>query len=346
MRDFLVQSMETRSQAAPSALRRLLVLAAVACLGAVGLVAQQPQNFDNVEVKSLHVQGNIHMLVGAGGNVTLSVGDNGVLVVDTQFAGMADKILAKIKEIAGDRPIRYIINTHSHSDHIGGNKAIAAAGNPIVAGNFAGQVQSRAAAGGGGNPAFILAHENTLKWIQTPPQGEAPAFDEWPTDVFYGREKDLFFNGEAVVMMHQPNAHTNGDILVHFRESDVVATGDLYVNTGFPFIDRERGGTIQGYLAGLNRLLDIMVPADKQEGGTYAIPGHGRLVDEADVVEYRDMITIIRDRVQDMISRGMTADQVVAGRPARDFEGRYGAAQGLASTEGFIRNVYAGLTTK
>ena len=317
-------------------MRRLLVLAAVATLGVAGMMAQQ--NFDDVEVQSVHVKGNIWMLVGAGGNVTLSVGDDGVLVVDTQFAGMADKLVAEIREIAGAAPIRYIVNTHAHGDHIGGNEAIAAAGAQIVSGNFAGQIRFRT---GGGSPAFIFAHENTLRQFQSPLQGESPPVAAWPTDVFFGERKDLYFNGEAVIMLHQPNAHTDGDLFVHFRGSDVIATGDAYVNGSFPFLDRSRGGSIQGYLAGLNNLLDIMVPADKQEGGTIAIPGHGRLADEADVLEYRDMNTIVRDRVQALIDEGMTADQIVAERPARDYEGRYGSPEG---TERYLRNMHDSLS--
>ncbi|MBI4265680.1 MAG: MBL fold metallo-hydrolase [Acidobacteria bacterium] len=324
--------MRTGTLAGSPATRRLLALAAVVALGAAGVMAQQ--NRDAVVVQSLHVQGNIWMLVGAGGNVTLSVGKDGVLVVDTQFADMSDRIIAEIRKIAGDRPIRYIVNTHAHGDHVGGNQAIAAAGAQIVAGNFAGQINFRT---GGGNPAFIVAHENTLRHFEQPLQGESPAFEAWPTDVFFGRQKDFYFNGEPVVLLHQPNAHTDGDLFVHFRGSDVVATGDAYVNSSFPNLDVARGGSIQGYLAALNNLLDLMVPLDKQEAGTYAIPGHGRLADEADVLEFRDMVTIVRDRVQALIDQGMTEDQVVAARPARDYEGPYG------NPENFIRRTYAGL---
>lgn len=310
-----------------------MALAAVAVLGVVGVVAQQ--NRDDVVVDSLHVQGNVHMLVGAGGNVTLNIGDDGVLVVDTQFADMAERIIAEIREVAGPRPIRYVVNTHAHGDHIGGNEAISAAGAQIVSGNFAGQINFRT---GGGNPAFIIAHENTLRWIEAPPGGgEAPPYAAWPTDVFFGEQKDFYFNGEPIIFLHQPNAHTDGDIFVFHRGSDVVSTGDAYVNSGFPTLDVARGGSIQGYLNALNNLLDIMVPFDKQEGGTYAIPGHGRLADEADVVEMRDMVTIIRDRIQALIDDGMSEDEVVAARPAHDYESRFG------DPETFVRRAYAGL---
>jgi glyoxylase-like metal-dependent hydrolase (beta-lactamase superfamily II) len=314
-------------------MRRALALAAVATLGVAGVVAQQ--NRDDVVVDSLHVQVNVHMLVGAGGNVTLNIGEDGVMVVDTQFGDMAERIIAEIREVAGPRPIRYVVNTHAHGDHTGGNQAISAAGAQIVSGNFAGQINFRT---GGGNPAFILAHENTLRWIQAPPGGgEAPPYEAWPTDVFFGRQKDFYFNGEPIVLLHQPNAHTDGDIFVFHRSSDVISTGDAYVNGGFPTLDVTRGGCIQGYVNGLNNLLDLMVPFDKQEGGTYAIPGHGRLADEADVVEYRDMVTIIRDRIQALVDDGMSEDEVVAARPAHDYESRFG------DPETFVRRAYAGL---
>ena len=332
--------MRKGSNTAPSAMRRVAALAAVVSLGVVGVFAQQ--NFDDVEVQSLHVQGNVHMLVGAGGNVSISVGDDGVLVVDTQFAGMAEKLIAEIREIAGAAPIRYIVNTHAHGDHIGGNQAIAAAGAQIVAGNFSGQIAFRT---GGGNPAFIMAHENTLnRFISPTGGGEAPPFEAWPTDTFFTDSKDFFFNGEAVFLMHQPNAHTDGDVIVHFRESDVVAAGDVYFNNSFPFIDIGSGGSLNGTIDAANSILDITVPADKQEGGTYVVPGHGRLADEADVVEYRDMLTIIRDRMVAMIDDGMTLEQVQGSDVVADYEGRYGADEGFFSTAGFIENAYRSLT--
>ncbi len=333
------RSMKTRWSTASPVVRRTLVLASVLILGAVGMAAQQ-QNFDNIQVRSMHVQGKIWMLVGAGGNVTIQIGDDGVLVVDTQFDGMADKLIAEINRLSGGKPIRYIINTHSHGDHVGGNQKIAAAGAQIVAGNFAGQIAFRT---GGGNPAFIIAHENALNRISRPAQGEPPPFEAWPTDTFFVESKDMYFNGEAIRLLHQPNAHTDGDILVHFRGSDVISAGDVYTNARYPNIDVAAGGSINGIVAAANNIIDLTVPADKQEGGTYVIPGHGRLADEADVVEYRDMLTIIRDRIQDLAQKGQTLEQVKAAKPTLDYDGRFGAATGIGNTDTFVERVYNGV---
>jgi cyclase len=167
----------------------------------------------------------------------------------------------------------------------------------------------------------------------------------WPTDTYFPEEKDIYFNGEAVMLYHEPNAHTDGDSIVFFRKSDVVVAGDTFVTTSYPFIDQANGGSIQGEINALNRLLDIMVPGRVQEGGTFVIPGHGRICDEADVVEYRDMVTIVRDRIQDMVTRGMTLAQVKAARPTLDYDRHYGADTGLVTTAGFIEQVFKDLSS-
>jgi glyoxylase-like metal-dependent hydrolase (beta-lactamase superfamily II) len=319
------------------------VALAVVAAGATAVVAQQAQPrraAETTELKSMHVQGKIHMIVGAGANVLVSVGDDGVLVVDSGTAAMSEKLLAEINKLADGRPIRLVINTHFHPDHTGGNEAISKAGGAIVAGNFAQQINTRT---GGGGTAFIFAHENTLRHFELAPAGQtALPVGAWPTDVFFGKKKDFSFNGEAVVLLYEPGAHTDGDILVHFRGSDVVAAGDAYVNTSYPVIDRANGGTVTGYLSALNELLDVTVPLDKQEAGTFVVPGHGRLADEADVVEYRDMLTIIRDRVEALKKAGMTLQQVVAARPSLDYDGRYAADRGPSSAAAFIEAAYAG----
>jgi glyoxylase-like metal-dependent hydrolase (beta-lactamase superfamily II) len=292
------------------------------------------------DVKSLHVQGNVWMLIGGGVNAAVQIGDEGVLVVDTMTEPLADKMLAEIRRLAGDKPIRYVINTHVHPDHTGGNEKIAGAGQSIVAGNFAGQVGQDAA-----NLAAVLAHENVLNRMSAPVGSQAPRpFKSWPTDTFFVDDKDIYFNGEGVELVHVPAAHTDGDVMVWFRKSDVVVAGDLFITTTFPVVDLPLGGNLKGIIAGLNRIIDITIPRDRQEGGTYVIPGHGRLTDEADVVDYRDMVTIIRDRFQDAIKKGMTLEQVKAARLLRDYEGRYGAASGSWTTDGFIEAAYKSLS--
>jgi cyclase len=302
--------------------------------------APAQQNFDDVQVRSLHVQGNVWMINGGFVNAAIQVGDDGVLVVDTLAEPLADKFLAEIRKIAGDKPIRYIVNTHAHPDHTGGNVKIARAGKSIVGGNFAGQVGQDAA-----NSAQIFAHENVSARMSQPGPGDPmPPFAAWPTDTYIEAQKDIYFNGEGIELLHQPNAHTDGDTIVYFRKSDVLVTGDVYINTTLPVVNLQQGGSLNGIIRSLNTIIRITIPREKQEGGTFVIPGHGRLVDEADVVEYRDMTTVLRDRFEDAIKRGQTLEQVKAARLVRDYEGRYGATQGFWTTDAFVEAAYKSLS--
>ncbi len=297
--------------------------------------------FAQAELHVVPVQGNVYMLVGAGGNITLQVGKEGVLIVDTGLAQMSDKVLAAIRQLS-DKPIRYIINTHVHPDHVGGNEKIGPAGSTIAGGNVVGNIGESA-----GKGATIVAHESVLSRMSAPTGAQAPLpFVAWPTDTYANDEKDLFFNGEGIQIFHQRAAHTDGDSIVFFRRSDVVSTGDIFLTTSYPIIDLQRGGSLQGIIDGLNHIIDLTIPAEKQEGGTYVIPGHGRLCDEADVVYYRDMTTIIRDRLEDMIKKGMTLEQVKAARPTRDYDPLYGANTGFWTTEMFVEAAYKSLSPK
>jgi glyoxylase-like metal-dependent hydrolase (beta-lactamase superfamily II) len=288
------------------------LLIAAGVLAAQANRGGQPQNFDNVELHLFPVQGNVYMMVGAGGNITVQIGSDGVLLVDTMFAPLAPRIAAEIKKIS-PLPIRYIIDTHVHGDHVGGNEALAKMGAPGAAPNDTGG-------------ATIIAHENVVNRMARPAAaGQTPtATPGLPNDEYFMRTKDLYFNGEPIFVIHEANAHTDGDSIVLFRRSDTIATGDIFTPDTYPFIDIERGGSVQGLLDALNHILHLTVPAHLQEGGTRVIPGHGRLCDEAEVVEYRNMITIVRDRVEALIKKGMTLEQVNASHPTFDYDTQYG----------------------
>ncbi len=267
------------------------------------------------EIETFHVQGNVYMLVGAGANIAVQTGDEGVLVVDTGVAAMRDKVLAAIRKLS-TKPIRWIVNTNADLDHTGGNETVSQAGETV-----------------NGNPAAIIAHEDVLARMTA----TSRSVTERPLNTFFVPSRDFSFNNEAVFLYHFPAGHTNGDSFVYFRGSDVLVAGDTFLTTTYPVIDEKFGGGVDGFIAGLNKMLEIAVPKALQEGGTYVIPGHGRVGDEADLVEYRDMVVIIRDRIQDMVKRGLTLDQVKAARPTLDYDGRYGAESGARFVEAVYR---------
>jgi cyclase len=281
----------------------------------------------NVHV--LPVQKNVYMIVTPAGNVTAQIGNDGVLLVDTGTAALAPEIVAGVRTLS-DKPIHTIVNTHLHADHTGGNVAIVKAG------------------GGGPQPVRVMAHENTLNRMMDAAVAANAGTPSaaMPMNTYFTPTRDFFLNGEAIILHHLPAAHTDGDSLVHFRGSDVVSVGDVFSPELYPVIDAQNGGSVNGLIASLNRVLDITVPAKYQEGGTYVVPGHGRLCDEADVVEYRDMVTIVRDRIADLIKKGQTLQQVKTARPSRDYDAEYGAATGPSSPEAFVEAVFRSLTAK
>ena len=313
-----------------------LVFAAVAAVGllvSARVGAQQPQNFDAVQVRVLKAQGNVYMLTGAGGNVTVQAGSDGVLVVDTQYAEMSQKLLAAIRGISTG-PIRYIIDTHVHGDHVGGNENIKKAGATIAGGNVSGDIRDAA------DGAQIWAHDNVLLRMSDAKRTPAIPTAAWPTSTFTGKDKKLFFNGEGVHIIHEPAAHTDGDSIVFFRRSDVISTGDIFNTIAYPVIDVAGGGTINGIIAGVNHVIDLIIPVYGQEGGTMVIPGHGRLSDLGDVLNYREMATIVRDRVLDMKKKGMTLDQVKAAKPTRDYDPLYNPPGAFYTADQFVEAVY------
>ena len=270
-------------------------------------------------IEALHVQGNVYMLVGAGSNVAVQIGDEGVLVVDTGAAATREPLLAAIRRLSS-KPIRWIVNTSSDVEHTGGNTAISQAGQTV-----------------NGNPAAIIAHENTLSRMSA----EKRESTDLPLNSFFEDGRDFSFNGEAVFLYHVPAAHSDGDLMVYFRGSDVLVAGDLFVTTTYPVIRTDAGGGVDGFVAGLNKLLDVAVPKYLQEGGTYVIPGHGRVGDESDILEFRDMVVILRDRIASLVAKGMTLEQVMATKPTLDYDQRYATAAWTPAM--FVAAVYRDL---
>jgi glyoxylase-like metal-dependent hydrolase (beta-lactamase superfamily II) len=328
----------------------------------LSLRAQQPT------IEAIPVRGHIFLIGGAGSNITVSAGPDGVFLVDSGTAANADKVITAIKTLQGrlqmaapaaprsgaettaatnlepfyrtltpPKPIRYIANTSALPDHTGGNEKIALAGKTFTGGNVTGEI------GGEGEKAAILSHENVLARLgdaKTPAAG-------LPTDTYFGKTLKLayFFNGEGVELLSMPGAVTDGDSVVHFRGSDIIATGEIFDFTRYPMIDLAKGGSIQGLLAALNRLVEIAVPEFRSEGGTFFVPAHGRVGDIADMTYYRDMTTIIRDRIQDLMKKGRTLEQIKSARPTEDWDGRLGQDKSW-TPDMFVEAIYKGLSKK
>jgi glyoxylase-like metal-dependent hydrolase (beta-lactamase superfamily II) len=303
----------------------------------------QPVAVDDASgLEVLQLRPNFFVIAGAGGHIAVQTGEDGVVVVDAGSADKSPAVLAAIRRLSS-RPIRYIIDTSADADHVGGNEALAKAGQTLFT-----NAGSLALPGDFiGGAASILAAEGVLRRMSAP-TGQASPYPgaAWPTETFDHARKYMYLNGEGIEVLHQPAAHTDGDVMVFFRRSDVVVAGDILDTTRFPAIDVARGGSIQGEIAALNRLVDLAIPSVpivSREAGTIVVPGHGRLCDQFDVVEYRDMVTIVRDRVQELVDAGRSLEQVKAASPARGYTRRYGGDSG-AWTNQFVEAVYASLT--
>jgi glyoxylase-like metal-dependent hydrolase (beta-lactamase superfamily II) len=290
------------------------------------------------DLEVLHVEGQVYMIAGgaAHSNIAVQIGSEGVFLVDSATEAASDKILQAIRTLSKG-PINYIVNTSDDLDHYGGNGKLGSAGqNPTIAqpglgGRVTGGGGADGQQGGGNNPnqlrpsgAIVFSHENTLNRLSAPTGQESAApFALWPTSTFFTPIKTLYYNDEPVELKYAAAAHTDGDVMVFFRKSDVIAAGDVIDTLGYPKIDLKRGGGIAGALDALNEIIEMTVPRFNQQGGTKVIPGHGRILNEADVVEYRDMNTIIRDRVKLGIDKGMTLEQIRKMGPTLDYDGLY-----------------------
>jgi cyclase len=304
-------------------------IAAVSALlwAAVGTTVAE----DAGAVQVLPVQGNVFVLATSNGNTTVQIGSEGPLVVDTQPAALSEKVIEAIGRLS-PRPIRHIVLTSGGDQQAGGAATLSKAGRYV-------RVIDTIDPRGIDIRASIIAHLNVLNRMSA---ANVPS-ESWPTDTYFSPEWSIFSNGEAVQLVHIDAAHSDGDTIVFFRRSDVVSTGAIFDAGGYPRFDPAQGGSIAGVIEGLNRVLDITVPGENQEGGTVVIPGRGRLSDETDVANYRDMVTIVRDRVRSMVVKGLSLQQVQQAKPTFDYDGLFDTRSGWTH-EMFVDAIYRDLT--
>ena len=303
--------------------------------------AQESVTAASGDLEVLQVRPNFYMIAGAGGNIAVQVGEDGIVVVDAGAAAQAGAVAAAIKRISPGA-IRYVIDTSADPDHVGGNETLAKAGQTLFVPRTMALPSSFLGSG-----ASVMAAEKVLDRMSAPTGQVSPyPVAAWPTETFDHARKYMYLNGEGIEVLHQPAAHSDGDLMVFFRRSDVIVTGDIFDTTRFPMIDVAGGGSVQGVIAALNRVVDMAIPSVpivSREAGTVVMPGHGRLSDQLDVVAFRDMVTIIRDRVRDLIREGRTLDQIQAAAPARGYVSRYGSTAGSWTTKQFVDAVYQSL---
>jgi glyoxylase-like metal-dependent hydrolase (beta-lactamase superfamily II) len=294
--------------------------------------ASQAKSPDTGQLDVVHVQGNVHLFGGGGGNVVAQIGPSGTILVDSKSRTLTEPMLAEIRKLSvANKPVRYILNTSADADHTGGNESLTKVLGSAYNWTIINTPSSSQTA------VKIVAHDNVLSRMSSRPNSS------WPSETFVGQQREIFFNGEPVVMYHVPAAHTDGDSIVFFRRSDVIATGDIFRMDSYPVIDLQKGGSVQGIIDAVNLVLDLAVPEHHEEGGTFIVPGHGRIADEFDLVEYRDMVTIVRDRIAAMIKKGMTLEQIKAARPTLDYDPRFGATSGAWTTDMFVEAIFKSL---
>jgi glyoxylase-like metal-dependent hydrolase (beta-lactamase superfamily II) len=294
-------------------------------------LAQAPKPAAPAGLETIKVRENVYAIFGAGSNITVHVGEDGLILVDSGSTALAEQVVAAVKAIS-PQPIRLIINTSADLDHVGGNQVVGAAGLEVNPDSFADEPH-----------ATVLSHENVLTRLSG--DDKIPT-DLWPSETFTSRVRSMYLNNDAVMVYRMTGAHSDGDTVVLFRKADVIATGDIIDLRSFPVIDASKGASIQGELDALNRLLEMTVPAMPlvlKPGRTLLIPGHGRVSDYAELVEYRDMVTTIKDNIEALIKKGMTLEQVKAANPTAGYRARWGKESGPWTTDMFVEAVYNGL---
>ena len=291
----------------------------------------------NENLRLLHVRDQVYMLYGADVNVTVQIGEDALVFVDSPDPSVMPAMMSMIREIS-DRPVHYLITTHLDAEHIASNDIIVTLGDNSGVGVF--RPDNSVAVAGAAEGVTILSHENVLNRFYLT-EHDIPSLTV--TNTYFSARKDFFDNGEAILVYHMPNAHTDGDSIVYFRNSEVISTGDIFTPGLYPDIDLERGGSINGFIDALNFILELMVPGPFAEGGTYVVPGHSRIGDEIDVVEYRNMVYIVRDRIKDQMEKGASLQEVIASDPTFDYDTEYGGVRGGPSNIEFITAVYQSL---
>ena len=325
------------------------IAAALVAMTLAGWMPTASAQASGDELAVVELRPNFFLIAGAGGNILAQVGPIGVIVVDSGTTEAADRVVAAIQRLT-PLPVRYIINTGMDADHVGGNQKLARAGLSILPGAVAAGAGLGDALLNNAGGASVLAHENVLTRMSAP-TGQTPALPSglWPTKTFQYRNYSMYLNGEGIQVTHMPAAHTDGDTVVAFRRGDVIATGDLIDTTRFPVIDVARGGSVQGEIDALNRLMDMTIynlPLQWTTDRTLLVPGHGHVYDKLDLLEYRDAITVVRDRVQRLIDQGRTLDQVKAANPTLGYRSQYGAESGPWTTDMFVEVIYRELSAK
>src|ERR1700730_2135063 len=323
-----------------------VLLAGLAVVGRPGLRARA-QQAGNGDLDVVQIRQNFYVIAGAGENPDGQTGPAGPLLVDTGSRQMSDKVLAAVKRLT-DGSIRYVIDTSADEDRTGGNEKVSRAGKTILGNTGSAGVSEDVYTNGGA--ASVLAHENVLTRMSAPVgQQRAVPTASWPTKTYTGRGYAMYLNGDGIQITHMPAAHSDGDSVVFFHRADVIVTGDILDTTRFPVIDVAKGGSIQGEIDALNHIVDMTVPPFPlafQEDRTYLVPGHGYVCDFNDLVEYRSVVMIMRDRIQDLAGKGMTLAQVKAADPAKGFKQRYGSDTGPWTTDMFVEAVFESLTAR